>query len=95
MPQEVYPYLEQLLGAYFHQDAFDSGETVEEIIEDFKATSWDYQRLGARADIQRVIHQHPDDLLITIQSLFAPQVVMGDNDAEVRDWLTKLLAMLG
>lgn len=34
MSTEVYPYLEQLLGAYFHQDAFDEAQSEADIIRD-------------------------------------------------------------
>lgn len=95
MSTEVYPYLEQLLGAYFHQDAFDEAASEEEIIRDFKASSWTYQQLGVRADIQRLLHEHSDDLLDAVQRLFNPQVIIGHSNDEARAWLTKLDQALG
>lgn len=91
---EDYPYLNELLGGYFHQDAFDSAGSVEEIIADFKTSSWDYQRLGVRADIRRLIHQHADGLLDLVQQAFSPQVIIGRNDAEARAWLLQIEAAL-
>ena len=95
MSTEVYPYLEQLLGAYFHQDAFDEVESEEDIIRDFKASSWSYQQLGVRADIQRLLHEHSDDLLETVQRLFNPQVIIGTSNDEARAWLTRVDQALG
>jgi hypothetical protein len=95
MSKDVYPYLEELLGAYFHQDAFDDAASEEEIMEDFKASSWEYQQLGVRADIRRLLHEHADDLLQTIQALFAPQVIVGHTNDEARAWLMKIDSTLG
>jgi hypothetical protein len=87
--RDEYPYLRNLLGAYFHQDAFDSPETTDEdILREFKQSSWEYQRLGVRADIQRLIHEHGGaHLLEVINEVFAPHVTIGRTDEEARAWL--------
>jgi hypothetical protein len=88
---DEFPYLRDLLGGYFHQDAFASQETVEDVIRDFKATSWEYQRLGVRADIQRLLHEHGDDrLLDNFNDAFSPDVIIGRTDDEARTWLKKI-----
>ena len=70
MPIEPFPYLSALLGGYFHQDCYDFGDSDEDIMRDFRKSSWDYQRMGVRADIKRLLHQHGDDLLAVIQEAF-------------------------
>lgn len=91
---EPFPYLANLLGGYFHQDAYDDGDTDEDIMREFRKTSWDYQRLGVRADIQRLLHQHGDHLVEAIQQAFQPAVIIGDTDDEARAWLTKIDRLL-
>ena len=91
---EPFPYLSNLLGGYFHQDAYDFGDTDEDIMREFRQSSWDYQRLGVRADIRRLLHQHGDHLLEVIQKAFAPSVIVGETDDEARAWLTKIDRLL-
>ena len=87
---EPFPYLSTLLGGYFHQDCYDDGATDEDIMREFRKTSWDYQRLGVRADIRRLLHQHGDHLLEAIQEAFAPAIIIGQTDDEARAWLQKI-----
>jgi len=94
MYMEPFPYLDTLLGGYFNQDCYDSGDTDEDIMREFCKTSWDYQRLGVRADIRRLLHQHGDHLLEAIQQAFAPSIIVGRTDEEVRAWLLKLESLL-
>jgi CdiI immunity protein len=91
---QQYPYLSELLGGYFHQDALDDGESDEDIIRDFIATSHPYQRLGVRADVQRFLHQHRGELLKATAKAFAPAVTLGESEAELEAWLQKLERML-
>lgn len=94
MRADSFPYLETLLGGYFHQDCYDFGETDEDIIRAFNKSSWEYQRLGARADIKRLLHEHPDDLLTAVQEIFQPSVTVGETDPEAREWLMKIEALI-
>jgi hypothetical protein len=90
-----FPYLRDLLGGYFHQDAFASGETVEDILRDFKETSWEYQRLGVRADVQRILHEHDEDgLLAAFIEAFEPNVIIGQTDGEARAFLKEIDTVL-
>jgi hypothetical protein len=84
MTAETYPYLAQLLGAYFHQDCYDDGSDDEAILADFVATNHDYDVLGTRADIDRFLHQHRDDALTAVEKLFQPSIILGKSDSEVR-----------
>lgn len=93
---ETYPYLSDLLGGYFHQDAWADGATVESIIEEYKRTSWPYEQLGTRADLQRLLHLHDDDpaFLKTLEATFSASTVVGENDEDARKWLRRVLALL-
>jgi hypothetical protein len=91
---QQYPYLTDLLGGYFHQDAFDDGETDDDIIREFVATSHAYQRLGVRADAQRFVHQHRGELVKAIQAAFSPAVTLAESEAEWEQWFEKLERML-
>lgn len=89
-----YPYLAELLGGYFHQDALDDAERDEDIIRDFIRTSHPYQRLGVRADVQRFLQHHRGELVKTMEKAFAPGVVFWDSEDELDAWLTRLDEML-
>lgn len=95
MRADDFPYLRDLLGGYFHQDAFASGETVEEIVREFEGSSWEYQRLGVRADIQRLLHEHgTPSLLEDFNKAFEPSVIIGASDEEASAWLANVDALL-
>ena len=91
---QQYPYLSELLGGYFHQDAFDDAETDDDVIRDFIQTSHAYQRLGVRADVQRFLHQHRGELVKAVEKAFAPSVVLWENEEELEAWLRKIDGML-
>jgi hypothetical protein len=82
-----------LLGGYFHQDCYELDGTDEAIMQEFRKTSWDYQRMGVRADIRRLLHQHSSDLLEVIQKAFAPAITVGSTNEEARSWLLKIEAL--
>jgi hypothetical protein len=94
MQLESYPYLEQLLGAYFHQDCYAEGATDDDIIEDFRKTSHEYQRAGVRADISRLLHQHGDDLMDVVDQVLQPSIIIGETKAEAQAWLLKVASAL-
>jgi hypothetical protein len=91
---EPFYYLGNLLGGYFHQDAHISGDTDEDIMRQFRDTSWEYQRLGVRADIDRFLHQNADHLLEAINQAFSLDIIVGKTDAEVGAWLLKIKVLL-
>lgn len=96
LTSDPYPYLDHLLGGYFHRDAYELGHTDEEIVREFKTHSQDYELLGLRADIQRYLHLHDDDpnLLKSFNRAFSPTVSVGKSDHEARAWLRKVLELL-
>jgi CdiI immunity protein len=96
LTSDPYPYLDHLLGGWFHRDAYELGHTAAEIVLEFKAQARDYELLGLRADILRYLHLHDDDpqLLRSFNRMFAPAVSIGASDAEARAWLSKVLALL-
>lgn len=90
MVPEPFPYLGALLGGYFHQDCYDFGDSDEDIMREFRTSSWDYQRMGVQADIKRLLHQHDDHLLEVTQQAFAPAIIIGKTNDEARAWLQKI-----
>jgi hypothetical protein len=60
------------------------------IVEEFKAASWPFQRLGVRADIGRFLHEYPDDLLEAFERTFSPGVTVASSDEQARAWLRKV-----
>jgi hypothetical protein len=96
LTSDPYPYLDHLLGGWFHRDAYELGHTDAEILLDFKLQARDYELLGLRADILRYLHLHDDDphMLKSFNRVFTPAISIGANDAEVRAWLGNVLALL-
>jgi hypothetical protein len=96
LTSDPYPYLDHLLGGYFHQDAYELGHSDEEIVHEFKSHARDYELLGLRADILRYLHLHDDDpqFLKSFNRVFTPSITLGHNDGEAREWLERLLRSL-
>lgn len=88
-PEPLYPYLSQLLGAYFHQDCYDEGDSDEDILRDFARVAPAHELLGARADIQRLLGQERGQLHDAVERLFTPQIILGEDDAQVEAWLRR------
>lgn len=56
------PYLDELMGAYFHQDYMLIAETIEGLIEDYLKSAPAAEVAGVRQDIDRLRREHADDL---------------------------------
>lgn len=95
-PPHPYPYLAHLFSAYFHEDALDEGQTDDDIIRQFAASSHAHDVLGARADILRFLHENAvnPDLLATVNRTFKLALSIGSTDAEARAWLTRVQSAL-
>jgi CdiI immunity protein len=87
---ENYPYLANLLGAYFHQDCHDFGDTNEEIIRDYVDTTRADQRLGLRSDIDAFLRAHPQNLIDAVDRTFSPDVALAPNDSAMAQWLREV-----
>jgi hypothetical protein len=83
MTEDVYPYLAQLLGGYFHQDCYDDGDDDEAILADYVATNHDYDVAGVLADIARFVHRHRDDAADASREIFRPSFSLGESNEEV------------
>ncbi len=96
LTSDPYPYLEHLLGGWFHRDAFELGHTEFEVVQSFKLQAREYELMGLRADILRYLHLHDDDpqLLRSFNRAFSPCVPIGANDADARAWLGRVLSQL-
>lgn len=96
LPSDSYPYLDFMLGSYFHQDAYDDGDSDVDIVKNFLKTTHPYEQLGVRADIMRFLHLNRDsaDFLTTFKRVFSPDIIIGRTDAEAKAWLQKCLEQL-
>jgi hypothetical protein len=96
LTSDPYPYLDHLLGGWFHHHAYELGRTEFEIVQDFKLQAREYELLGLRADILRYLHLHDDDplLLKSFNRAFSPWVPIGETDADLRAWLHRVLTQL-
>jgi hypothetical protein len=94
LDDQPYPYLSQLLGAYFHQDCYDESECDEDILRAFASEAAAHELLGARADIHRQLVEQRGQLRDAVEQLFAPQIILGEDDVEVEAWLLRAERLL-
>ncbi len=87
---EEYPYLTNLLGAYFHQDCYDHGDTDEDIINDYVNSTRSDQRNGLRSDIDRFLRTYSQNLIDAVDRIFSPDVQLATDNAAMAHWLREV-----
>jgi hypothetical protein len=88
-----YPYLGHLLGGWFHQDFDLVGDSLEEIVGDFRATSPAEDLAGLHADISRLLRLHGDRLEAAFGELFGEVVEFSGWGLSARQWLERVDAL--
>ena len=92
---ESYPYLDALVGGWFHQDFDVDGNTLEEVITSYKKRTEADDQLGVKADIQRFLRNTPDDQLDdAFNDRFTPGGFPGRDDLGLREWLLKIYSLV-
>jgi hypothetical protein len=92
---DAYPYLDALVGGWFHQDFDLDGGSLEEVIASYKARSAPDDRLGAKADIQRLLRNTDvESLEERFNRQFSPSAYPGRFELSMKDWLVKLYHLL-
>jgi hypothetical protein len=83
-----YPYLQQFLGAYFHQDWTLDDSTADEVIERFKRESDPETIEEVKEELAQFLASHPSDdqLSRALTTLGCDYHAPGDN-LTYRDWL--------
>jgi hypothetical protein len=93
-----FPYLNYLLGAYFHQDFDINGNTLEEIIATSKKDFVAEDRAGTVADIRRFIATYGDTdshLAEEFVKIFHPDIIAeGWDGLTTRQWLLRISELL-
>lgn len=88
MPAARFPHLAQMLGAYFHQDCYADGASDEDILAEFIANKPTGFVAATAEEIERFLNAHSGGLLAALDAAFAPDIIIGESEAEARDWLT-------
>lgn len=93
-----FPYLNYLLGAYFHQDFEINGNTLEEIIATCKKDFVAEDIEGTIADIHRFIATYGDSdshLAEEFVKIFRPDIIAeGWEGLTTREWLLRIAELL-
>jgi hypothetical protein len=92
---ESYPYLDSLVGGWFHQDFDLDGNTLEEIVASYKKSAPPEDWMGVRADIQRFLRQHETPRLSEdFMRLFQPGTDPESWGMSAAQWLTRIAELL-
>jgi hypothetical protein len=93
-----YPELDDLLGAYFHQDFDIFGNTLQEIIATYRTDVSDEVRKSTRADIERFLHTYgPEERSVSeaLERVFKPGVIVeGWEGLNAKQWLEEIARLL-
>lgn len=93
-----YLFLAKLIGAWFHQDFDSNGETLDEIIADFRESSFATDIAATRNDIVRFVEEfgQTDELLArAFERVFSPDVIAeGFDGMTTRQWLLRIADLL-
>src|SRR5256885_8765439 len=92
---DCYPYLDALVGGWFHQDFDTDGDSLEELIAAYRAKAPPDDIPGTKADIRRFLRQTPaskmhDEFL----RLFEPGVDPRRWAPSTAQWLSRVYDLL-
>jgi hypothetical protein len=89
------PFLDALIGGWFHQDFDLAGDTLEEVIASYKEVGMREDWADARADIERLLGRCGDqELTREFIRLFEPGVDPEAWGTSTRAWLMRIHALL-
>ena len=92
---DSFPYLDALVGGWFHQDFDLAGGTLEEVVAAIKKSSPSEDWLGTKADIQRFLRTRGDgEIDADFVRLFQPGVDPVAWSGTTRTWLLKIYDLL-
>lgn len=92
---DSFPYLDALVGGWFHQDVDLAGGTLEEVVAAFKKSSPSEDWLGTKADIKRFLRTRGEE---EIDADFVRLFQRGGDpiawSGTTRSWLLKIYDLL-
>ncbi|MBV8962819.1 MAG: hypothetical protein JOY97_06965 [Hyphomicrobiales bacterium] len=95
VPDHDYPYLNYLIGGYFHQDWDIAGDTLDAVIALFKDEHAAEDWTEIRGDIGRLLNRYDDAALPQeFIRLFRPDIDPEAWSGSTRKWLTQVEALL-
>lgn len=90
---DQYPYLDHLLGGYFHQD-FDLVGDVPEVLAEFVAVQRPEVVWAVLADIRRFLNYRSNDLDAAFHRIFRPSIDPAGWGKTTAEWLRWVDALL-
>jgi hypothetical protein len=92
---KTFSHLDELLGAWFHQDFDQEGDTLEEILETYRSVSPDGRCAAVVHDIDRFLALPEDNLDDVFTSPFKPGgVYLPGWGMSAREWLQRVRELL-
>jgi hypothetical protein len=90
----TYTALSHLMGGWFHQDFDIEGSAVPEILDAFRAVTTPEEQAKLKADIQRFLDEHPNDLDSAFEETFEPDIVASALSGSTRGFLEEIRDLL-
>lgn len=87
-----YLMLATLVQAYFHQD-FEEPDDLAGFAE-FARTHSAADRAAFVADVREFLADHAQSLLDSFVRIFRPDLVLADNDEDLREWLERAVVAI-
>ena len=94
MSKLAYPALAELMGGMFHQDFDLVGNTVAEIIHAFQDVAPAAEQEQVRAEIERFLGEHGDDLERAFETTFRPDIIPSAFSGSTRAFLEEIRDLL-
>jgi hypothetical protein len=94
MTKHTYPALTDLMGGMFHQDFDIVGDTVSEIVRAFREVTPLAEQAELRAEIERFLAEHPEDLEEAFDATFKPSVIPSAFSGSTRAFLEEIRDLL-
>jgi hypothetical protein len=95
MTDTGFPTLAGLMGGWFHQDFDIEGGTLTEVMQAFCRVTPHAERARLKAEISRFLAEHTDDLDVSFEATFKPDVIPSVLAGSTRAFLEQIRSALG
>jgi hypothetical protein len=90
-----FPMLADLMGGWFHQDFDIEGGTLAEVMQAFCRVTPHTERAKLKAEIARFLLEHAEDLDMSFEATFKPDVIPAALAGSTRAFLEQVRDALG
>jgi hypothetical protein len=94
MNSHVHEALDAFLGAWLHQDCCLNGETLQDIVTEYRGVARDEDRRALRVDIESFLNESAGDVDARLEAEFDLDIIPSAFAADGEDFLRTIYRLL-